>query len=183
MGWSVYQYCTRLEKRGFKELGQGCFSRVYAKPGCDKVIKVSYNNDMGWVAFVLWAQRSKYHSPHVPKLYSLKFHKDFYVAVIERLPIIGAIDCETRGMMDYNRSLTCGVSRADELEDRYPGFGCFLLDLAKAFPVGDLHDGNYGHRADGSIVVFDPIADFNREYDANTPRQRYSSCRLPRMAA
>ena len=83
-----------LEKHGFTELGHGSYAAVCAKPGHNRVVKVSTTQDDCWIAFAQYAQ-SKTNNPHLPKIPWIKRYQadaidsgiieEFFVTIIERL--------------------------------------------------------------------------------------------------
>lgn len=143
---SRYDYMAALEAHGFVKLGEGIFSQVYSIPGHpDKVLKVS--KDTAWLAYVLWAQEDPSRLEWAPKLYSVKWHDGYYVAITERIPEIA----RERSKYDSFSAL------------KYPEAKPFLEEARKAFPMNDMHAGNWGFRNSGHPVIFDPTTGTNDE--------------------
>jgi len=65
---------TWLENNGFKQIGKGFFSKVYAQPGSNKVIKVMGINNSSEIRcgteFAKYQLRTR--NKHFPKVYSVK---------------------------------------------------------------------------------------------------------------
>jgi hypothetical protein len=76
-------YCSRLTRRGFRCLGEGSYGRVYHKPKAKRVIKVGRSMEDAWLLYAEWAVKNP--GKHVLRVFSLKYHKDFWVAVLEKL--------------------------------------------------------------------------------------------------
>jgi len=159
-----YAFGKKLEKRGYKKLGTGHYSAVYAKPNSDRVVKVCHNeNGDAWIDYCLWAAQKGYAGSLAPRVYSYKKIGKFYVAIIERM----SYDAYQHHIeMKYytvpfllNQSLE-GCSEAEMLLDVVlPGAKKFAQDLLDTFKYGtlDLHSGNIMFRKDGSICVTDPV--------------------------
>jgi hypothetical protein len=84
-------YGAWLKHKGYKHIGSGCYSSVYAYAELStKVIKVSRRMDP-WFEFVYWAYENG-HQDFAPIVHSYKYHpgkgekgEAFYVAVVDRL--------------------------------------------------------------------------------------------------
>lgn len=166
MRFTAQEYCARLERRGYRLIGSGAFSWVYAKPKADKVIKVSWNSwdtekpkagDEAWLGFMLWANKSPRRLRHAPKLYALKRYDTFYVALIERVQT-GRDVAEHH----YETIRELRLLYRSELKDRTiareaPGeLRAWFYAFNRHMQANDLHEGNIGQRADGTIVILDP---------------------------
>jgi len=89
---SPKQLVTWLRANGFKKLGGGVFAAAYAKPGHNRVVKVSNRQDDCWIKFAQWAM-SKTNNTHLPKIPWIKRYQgkrkgkvtEFFITIIERL--------------------------------------------------------------------------------------------------
>lgn len=159
-----YRFTAALEKKGYTILGQGNFSRVLAKKGSDKVIKVICSQD-NWIDYVTWAAEKGYAGTFAPKVYSYKHIKrgNFSVAVVERMEktlsqVKSSEDMDlVSNLVSYYGSMgnTMAGLFLDELA---PGLAAFTKDLHTKFRHHlDLHNGNYMLRKDGTFCVTDPV--------------------------
>lgn len=162
------EYMRRLRKRGFKEIGRGAYSTVFSRPGWDKVLKVCRHVDY-WPAYAKWCQQTK--SPHAIRVYSIRHHDDFYVAIMEKVTPATKVR-NLNSMANYIRSChhTAPSLVATSLDNagvagqtrfvakKYPKLPAFLRLVRR---IGDdLHPGNWGVREDGTPVIFDPVTDY-----------------------
>lgn len=155
-------FSKKLETKGFKRLGSGAYSIVYAKPDSDRVIKVTRSDD-GWIDYCKWAAENGFAGGLAPKVYSYKRHKNFSVSVMERMErtghyITGAMDASPikyliKMQMQYNNDLTRLL-----LDSVAPKYVEFADKMRQRFEHFDLHDGNVMVRKDGSLCFTDPIA-------------------------
>ncbi len=154
-----------LEKRGFKALGAGAYSTVYAKEGQDRVIKVTRTQD-GWIDYCVWAAKHGYAGKFAPKVYSykeIKAENPFWVAVVERMDVTlshldYANDNKPIGpLLDY--AVHGNPMSKDLLDCLHNGLGQFATDLGEEYECNglDLHGGNVMTRKDGSVCVTDPV--------------------------
>jgi hypothetical protein len=167
-----YEFANKLMKRGFKHIGSGAYSRVVAKDGSDKCIKVCrHAQSDGWVDYVLWANKNGYGGTFAPKIYSYKWIKckgsegGFGVAVMERMKQTVSRAKRTEDAKFLPILFEYGVYANDNaklLADLVqPGIGNFIDDFRKEFGEDanfDLHTGNFMVREDGSFCVSDPLA-------------------------
>lgn len=172
-----------LEKRGLVRLGSGYFSRVYAHPSSNKVIKVlnSPGTD-GWVDYVKWANENGFGGTFAPKLYSYKHHKDgcFAVAVMERLDktlhnlsltsnrSLSLSEKTTKDKVTFLRSaLSHGINENNDVamaiaDILQPGYRKFIDAFREKFGRGsgygyDMHSGNWMLRGN-DLVMSDPLS-------------------------
>lgn len=161
-------FIARLQKRGFKILGSGCYSTVLWKKG-DRVIKVNRGHTDAWMDFCLWGSQKGYAGGLTPKVYSYKKIGDFYVAVMEKIDKCAFMINSKEDTYLYPQLLTYatqyGNNKAAELLDtQIPGCKKFIYDLLewnKGFGL-DLHGENIMFRSDGSMVVVDPVSHASR---------------------
>jgi hypothetical protein len=164
-------FIVALRKRGYEELGRGCFSAVLAKKNSRRVIKVNFRADP-WLDYVVWAAKAGQAGKFAPKVFSYRRFNigrgsEFYVAVMERLngnayelahtnrPRHRAYLALTQFMR--NRDDAKGVTAEREL----PGAITFAVLFRTAFQGKrfDLHEGNFMQREDGTLVCTDPLSD------------------------
>lgn len=155
----------KLEKKGFVELGHGCFSTVMAKKDSDKVIKITRKPD-GWIDYCHWAAKEGFAGKFAPRVYSYKRFNNkapFEVSVVERMDKT-FWDVEYKEdiyvVRDLARLVKHGNQKASSiLEEMAPGFPRFIKGLGEKFDKSlDMHDGNIMLRKDGSICYTDPVS-------------------------
>ena len=81
-----------LKQNGFKEIGDGNFAVTYAKPGHNRVVKVSTQADVCWIRFAQYAM-SVTDNKHLPKIPWIRRYQgnregiaqEFFITIIERL--------------------------------------------------------------------------------------------------
>ena len=164
----AYAYCAALEKRGYVKLGGGLYSVVYAI-NADFAIKVGHNDN--WPNYIEWATQAGFAGTFAPKVYSLKFHRGFYVAIMERLACTMADlradnGCPSKDHyeMVYKALRESAGRRFREsagriFEEKADGFEDLKAFGGLAYEAGfndDLHRGNVMLRRDGQIVLIDP---------------------------
>lgn len=166
---------TALQKKGFKMLGSGHYSTVLAKPGSDKVIKVTRHQD-NWIDYVKWAAEKGYAGGFAPKVYSWKkFPGGWSWAVMERMErtLDGGYDyrddydemsaSESEHDLSLIFSLLTPASRGNTMaqvymEDLVPGAYSFVKELKATLRAGDIRGANTMIRKDGSLCFTDPCA-------------------------
>lgn len=156
-----YTYFEKLKKRGFVRIGVGMYSWVVAHPKSNKVIKLGRGD--AWIDYIFWAHKTGYGGNFAPRVYSYRQHKNFYVAIMERLDK-RACDLEMyEDLALVHRLFGTGVEYKNKLaltlvDLVIPGLGKFAADFQRAFPKGrDLHGGNFMLRSDKSFVLIDPL--------------------------
>lgn len=189
----AFQFRNFLDSKGFTLLGGGAFSKVFAKNDSRRVIKVASCMD-GWPAYVLWANQAGYGGTFAPKLYSLDVRQDnkgrfVYVAVMERLSCTVSekngerYSAEKSAMINqYDLARDFAYKAHDYRGGEFPasiikdfrdrglsqGWIDFLIAFENQFDGGrDLHDGNWMFRADGSLVLTDPLS-YNNYTESST---------------
>jgi hypothetical protein len=159
------KYENKLRHLGYQRLGSGLYSNVFAKPHSDKAVKVGSIDS--WPDYAKWLIEKGYSGTFGPKIYSLKFYEDFYVASMERLvDTVGGMQADydhisnpPNDLWQMFRALRkwLGSYSPDELPQN-PDFQAFMRELDEEGLAGDLHAGNVMIRKDGSLVVTDPSA-------------------------
>jgi hypothetical protein len=178
------QYEAKLLDRGWVLLGSGFYSSVFINDKYpDKVIKVARSTERldDWPVFAAYAQ--SVNSPHLIKVYNIKRHNGFYVALMERL-VCNAAEYsrhteELPGDIEMMRSIGDAVidrhgfnrqiirkegditdiennARVRYIRSKVPKLLSTLRLLGMRNLINDLHAANFGFRKDGTIVIFDP---------------------------
>lgn len=162
-----YVFIRKLEARGYKKLGAGCYSTVLWKSG-DRVIKVNRQPD-AWIDYILWANQKGYCGNLAPKVFSYKKIGTFYVAIVEKMMYTGESirykdnNHVTLSLFDMARHENELAGKLlDQLVPGARGFTKGLLDKFSGERL-DLHHGNIMFRADGTMAVVDPVAFTSRE--------------------
>jgi len=164
-------FIAHLLKRGFEKIGAGCYSTVLAKPGSDRVVKVSRQID-NWLDYVVWAAKRGHAGKFAPVVHSYRVvqgkHDKFYVAVVERLKqTLSSVEFshrETyRAYEKLRRYMDGGNENAGIDADLVlPGGLRFAMDFKRNFRGRfDLHANNWMVRKDGSVVCTDPLTTGN----------------------
>lgn len=162
-GWS---YGNWLEKRGFKLLGRGSYSRVYAKDGSEKVIKVTAGAQDDWIDYIQWAAKKGYCGTFAPRVYSWKklYGRDgtvYSVSVVERMHCTlsedKAGDIRLVESLMYPAIGKKNLMAQVYMDDLIPGSVAFLSDLTSSFSSNDIYGKNMMLRKDGSFCVTDPV--------------------------
>jgi len=178
---SAQSYGEALEARGFRRLGGGMYSACYGKPGSDRVIKIS-ESDMAWLSYMAWVMVNPNRQRYAPCLYSIKYHKDFYVAVMDRVHIIAHDDS---GFADEMDSVIFNPRDREACNTVNANYGSdaaeFIADLKDSFNFTDLHRGNYGLR-NGVLCVFDPTTCHQNETDSTALHRRYKTPTSPQYS-
>ena len=162
-----YIFEQGLKKHGFELLGHGYYSKVYAKPGSNRVLKVTKADD-NWYDYISWARESGWAGKFAPMVYSYKkveFKGDtFYIASMERMsvPLASLREKDSLHIMQplisYHMS---GNALATSMISSYNAdLAKFLIDFKEQFKDQhrfDLHGGNMMLRDDQSFCLTDPI--------------------------
>lgn len=155
------EYENKLRARGYQLIGSGLYSNVFATPKADKVVKVGDMDE--WPAYILWATKCGFAGTFAPKVFSLKFHDNYYVALMERLVCtIGNISRygDENGRNSEQVGLYNAIIQDRNSNSEATDLTAFVQAMRRAGHQGDLHDGNVMVRHDGQIVVTDPVAGY-----------------------
>jgi hypothetical protein len=188
-----YVYESGLERKGYRQIGEGFYSAVYAKPRAKTVIKVGQADD-AWPLYVAWALRKGYAGKFAPAVKSLKFFKlgsndAYYVAEMERLRSVNYVSSASKvkeDVTDY-KNFTTHLRKPEKLKAKRPEWARFVRDLQKLRKEHrwevrlDLHGENWMERKDGSLVLTDPFA--GRLTGKSTRNAKRAATRLLRAAA
>lgn len=176
----------------YKLLASGVFSTVLSREGSNFVIKVGRSRCSetldGWLEFALWAQRIE--SNHFPKgikiLRPPKSVGDVFVARMERLQCtiaqarhnkeakpnslsIEDVSTLSEACREFRHNPTQWSNHIHQrLSGRWPLLGQDLTALSDNFSSNwnfDLHSKNVMLRADGSLVIVDPILKLFEPHD------------------
>lgn len=160
-----YAFISKLQKKGFKQLGAGFYSTVLWKTG-NRVIKVQREaNRDAWLDYIIWASEKGYAGSLAPKVYSYKKIGSFAVAVMEKIDYtarkIEQDDDKYMHWSMFSQSLFLKNNLADRLLDQLvPGASQFKYALREFAKNGrlDCHNDNIMFRSDGSMVIVDPVS-------------------------
>lgn len=167
-----YIFEQGLKKHGFELLGHGYYSKVYAKPGNNRVLKVTKADD-NWYDYISWARESGWAGKFAPMVYSYKkvsFKGDtFFLASMERMSSdVGRLRPKD-GPSFYTTLVQFhqfGNPLAKQMIRSYnPDLHQFLDDFFEKFKDEgrfDLHGGNMMIREDQSFCLTDPICGSKR---------------------
>ncbi len=165
------EYENKLAGLGCQVIGNGLYANVFSVPHrSDLAIKVAGCDP--WPDYIRWATKAGYAGKFAPKVYSLKFHSDYYVAIMERLVCtVREIrftdkgdyrDIRTDQLTLYNQF--SGYGRGEKDETAAPDFIAYVAQLRHHQFYGDMHDGNVMVRHDGQLVITDPVSGGSSEY-------------------
>lgn len=166
-----------LRKKQLIELGSGLYSSVYSAPKSDRVIKVCRGPHDSWPDYVIWATKNGYAGTLAPKIYSMHFIENGYVATMERLnPIDTNNDLGIKADQDWHDY--CRQRRTNTVSKNNAGLHDFITKIREVFSGShgscavnglDLHPANVMVRNDGSLVITDPVT--KSEYTEKLPRR------------
>lgn len=137
-------------KSGYRCLGNGLYSCVYARRDADWCIKVGSAND-GYLAYLQFAITNGWIGTHAPYIYSIKALDGGYIATMERLAMTFGQSWGTpiwehakaqRRSIEWGKRLDALIN---EVANRYRGLG------------PDYHEGNWMLRRSGELVLIDPL--------------------------
>jgi len=151
------EYENKLRALNFEHLGKGMYANVFAIPNTDKVIKVASND--AWPDYIKWATKNGYAGKFAPKVYSLKFHDGWYVAIMERL--VDTMKNFRVSSEQYQLYYDHVARRSSDIPARSSkgkpkDLIEFVHNLRDAGLANDLHQGNVMVRKDGQLVITDP---------------------------
>jgi hypothetical protein len=139
-------------------------------------------NDLAWVSYIKWAQQTPFRQMFAPKLYALKFHRGFYVAVLERVETIAMNmrdeDADKRTAFDrltwWRGATEQGLDEASRL---LPAGLALFVQVLREQGANDFNWGNYGKMKDGRWVVLDPTTNVleSMQPEFGALKQRYRS--------
>jgi len=182
---ATIRLAMNFNNRGWRTLGRGVFGLVLEKKDSDFVIKVSPHNDIGFNKFVLITH--KYNNPHFPKITNVRRiqyeGRTFFIYLIEKLYPV-PYHYLTDNVMIALGNIAAGYESFDDALNSsrvtgLPGLREKLTEYFKAFPKLveaaeiiknsgvniaqskkhriDMHNGNFMRRADGTLVITDPL--------------------------
>lgn len=155
-----------------QELGAGSFGAVYGSAYSDKVTKITYGNDWGYLAFLEEIRPHSNTNPWLPSIYSLDVYMDqngetAIVVKMERLDrrwtSFGEADPgyeSLRKIAHEIRSHSYGIDTSQWISNN-PELttALTLIDNAKKRSncSKDLHGGNIMVRGQNQLVITDPL--------------------------
>lgn len=150
------RYLARLKRAGWESIGEGAYSNVMAhEDHPDMVIKVGrpeHAERDGYPHYITWA--AEQHSlpaevtRHFPKVTKIHHTASFYVAHLERLRVC---DMDDPGSLSAIRELQPDSTLREAVDlVEYT----FTLNFHM-----DMWANNFMRRADGTVVITDPLAD------------------------
>lgn len=143
-------------------LGYADTAFVFARPeGQGQVVKVGFDVCDGWPAWAAWCGTQS--SPHLPVIHSCSWVLDrlgrpqLFVGILERLRRSDTLRPLIKADRDRKRD---PFRLADLIEVEHPGVAIMLRSAGFAFPgaVWDMTPSNWMERADGTLVLTDPIS-------------------------
>lgn len=161
----------RLKRAGWVQIGSGGFSKVYANPKQpDKVIKIgAYLTDL-WPIYALWAAEKGWAGEYAPLVYSIKFYKNFYIAVSEKLEINYFALRFARCLLELDRPYTHGMN-------------LFCNSAIETGWTSDLGQSNIMMRKGGLPVLNDPQLSKSSNYIFPTRISSWQRRRMLRSVA
>lgn len=160
--WNLFVF--ELEELGFKRLGRGAYGIVFEKPGYPWVFKV-FDTDAGYLAYLNFAKEHQNLSavPRIKGKY-IRINDSTYAVRMEKLYPVN--ENEYQNLIKSLRKLFRNVYDEEykdvmaELETEWPDIS-EVLKLLPSLGIRyvDLHNENIMKRADGSLVITDPLVD------------------------
>lgn len=169
-----------LNKRGFKEIGNGFYSHVLAHSKRDYVVKLSKISDIHYLRYATWAQDNWQHNPLLPPIHDIWRTGGMFLVVMDKLipnddsHIDSLIDHAIKSVRDGRQDWTPLQRLTDWINDRafelnYPEhaewarrnfdhlleFTTFIAE--QGMPL-DLHKGNIMRNPQTrQFVITDPV--------------------------
>lgn len=158
------QFVFELEELGFKRLGRGAYGVVFEKPGYPWVFKI-FDSDPGYFAYFNFAKEHQNLSavPRIKGKY-IRINDSTYAVRMEKLYPLN--ENEYHNLLKTLRKLFRNIHDETykdilaELEAEWPDIK-EVIDLLPSLGIRyvDLHNENIMKRADGSLVITDPLVD------------------------
>lgn len=154
----------RKEYQGFRKIGEGCYSDVYAPYAQDIVFKVTKTdgniNSDGWYKWYKLMQKSGDSKARrrFPKVKFIRLYDDGYIACIERLYRIN------HSKFGRKKEQKCdfiiqAIDAIMQLSKKDFDHVVALREILKGHPnMHDLHNENIMVRKNGEWVLTDPLA-------------------------
>lgn len=158
--WNKFVF--ELEELGFNRLGRGAYGIVFEKPGYPWVFKV-FDADPGYLAYLNVA-RDHQNLSAVPKIKGkyIRINDSTYAVRMEKLYPVN--ENEYHDLIKTLRKLYRNIYDEEykdvlaELETEWPDIKEVLRLLPSlGIKYVDLHSDNIMKRADGSLVITDPL--------------------------
>lgn len=142
----------RVERKGYKRLGNGSYSTVLAKEGRKDCIKIG--TDSTWEPYIHWATKRGYAGTFAPRVYEFHQHNnDIFTARMERLTV--TLYKAKEDDLSSTLSKACYGTLPDAYEERFPGLCEFTTSCRAAGFTGDWSGSNWMLH-EGRLVLIDP---------------------------
>jgi len=153
------EYRRKLEANGFKLLGAGFYSMVFAYPN-DTTRVLKLGTDDTWEPYVRWATENGFAGNYAPRVYAYKRLSHWlYLASMERLDstVAGIQDeRERHDTMDAIFDVQRGHEEGYRFVDiKWPGLRCFVKRAQYEGFTGDWHMENWMVKGP-RLVLIDP---------------------------
>lgn len=144
---------ARLMKHGYKMLGSGCSSAVWAKGDSTRCIKVGTCAD--WEPYIRWAHQAGYAGTFAPRVYAFhRWSNWLYTASVERLTVTVTSNRFNTPDDDGEDLYQMVDSRHwSALEPRFPGISAFTAAATCAGMNGDWHCSNWMLHEERLVLV------------------------------
>jgi len=153
-------FLKALQKRGFKELGEGAFCLVYGHPDKDFVYKFTGDDvDVAWLEYAKLCRTTHKDNPFAPKIHWVRETEWGFIAKIEKLDkTICQLHANDKNRRLYHRVRRFKNSAATqhELADEFPDLAHLMEDIHALGYHVDLHDENVMIK-DDRFVITDPV--------------------------
>jgi hypothetical protein len=175
---SIKQTIMDFKSQGYEIIGRGAAAVVLAKASGD-VVKIGSSYD-GWLTYAKVCQGQD--NPYLPKIYSIEERDGYYVAKVERLHPVPETFFKTKlfkqlaaymvvvggwtnaRLVYFSRMTPEQIKKiAKSAVTEHPDLitALKLIIKHKGNHAYDMHPENLMKRADGSLVISDPLATLN----------------------
>ena len=157
------QLILALKQHGFGFLGAGCFGLVLCHESTpDTAYKISARLNDAYGAFALYSRQMQ-GDPHLPVIREIQTGAFFMVVALEMLERISHENgwvCSEASRVATAESRMEAYTMSEDFEDFAEfldcaaGIGRYFAGVAQI----DIHDENIMQRADGTLVITDPVS-------------------------
>ena len=160
----AYNLLSMLADAGFVFVGSGCFGMVVRHDTCPEVVfKISARLNDAYGAYALYA-RDCAGNPHLPVIYDIQTGHGCMVVALEELHKVHWYGDLISVQYEINSAAQAGgegemmpdswhPTAQDAIECAYE-IGCYFNGVASI----DIHGDNVMQRADGTLVITDPVS-------------------------